>query len=426
LSAKIWQGHIHEDDRQWAIDYCAKATAEKRDHELEYRMIAADSRTVWLRDIVHVVVENNEPVTLRGIMTDITERKRIEQEIINLAKFPAEDPDPVLRIASDGTILYRNEASESLLEFWRCLQDVPVPDIVRTCIEEALNSQKPVYDEVKCCDKIFSLTFAPVGEGGYVNVYARDITERKKVEEALRDSEERFRRISECAFEGIFMHDKGRIVDANKALAVMSGYELSELIGMNGLDLVAPENRELIAKNLQSEFDKPFEVMGLRKDGSTVPLEIQSKRVSFRGQQVIVVAVRDITERKRADELIRTSEANYRAIFESANDAIFIHDIETGKILDFNPRMSDIFGYTRAEAQNFSVDDLSSGKPPYTHKDAVEWIRKAADGTPQVFEWQCRHKSGRLFWAEVSLKRARIGGQNRMLAILRDITERKA
>ncbi|MHC4721292.1 MAG: PAS domain-containing protein [Planctomycetota bacterium] len=303
----FWQGHIHEDDRQWTIDYCTKATTEKRDHELEYRMIAADGRTVWLRDIVHVVVENNEPVKLRGIMTDITERKLVEEEIVNLAKFPAESPDPVLRIASDGTILYHNEASEALMEFWRCLQDVPVPDIARTCIEEALNSGKVIHDEVRCCDKVFSLTFAPVGEAGYVNVYAHDITERK-----------------------------------------------------------------------------------------------------------------------RAEELLRTSEANYRAIFASANDAIFIHDIEKGEILDFNPKMSEIFGYTRAEAQNFTVDDLSSGKPGYTQKDALEWIRKAADGTPQVFEWQCRHKSGRLFRAEVSLKRARIGGQDRMLAIVRDITDRKA
>jgi PAS domain S-box-containing protein len=302
----FWQDHIHKDDRGWAFEFCSKATAEKRDHEFEYRMIAADGRTVWLRDIVHVVVENNEPVKLRGIMTDITDRKLIEEEIVKLAKFPAENPDPVLRISSDGKILYHNKASDSLLEFWRCLEDAPVPALAMECIEKALNSGKAICDEVTCCDKVFSLTYAPVKESGYVNVYAQDTTEHK-----------------------------------------------------------------------------------------------------------------------RTEEMVRTSEANYRAIFESANDAIFVHDIETGAILDFNPRMSEMFGYNRAEARDFNVEDLSSGEAPYTQQDAVNWIRKAADGTPQVFEWHCRHKDGRLFWAEVSLKRAEIGGQYRMLAILRDITERK-
>jgi PAS domain S-box-containing protein len=76
----FWKDHIHPDDQEWAVDYCAKATKEKRAHEFEYRMIAADGRIVWLRDIVIVTVENDKPVKLRGIMVDMTERKRAEAE----------------------------------------------------------------------------------------------------------------------------------------------------------------------------------------------------------------------------------------------------------------------------------------------------------------------------------------------------------
>jgi PAS domain S-box-containing protein len=132
----------------------------------------------------------------------------------------------------------------------------------------------------------------------------------------------------------------------------------------------------------------------------------------------------NVTVRKQAEQALRQSEANYRAIFDTANDVIFVHDIETGAILDVNEKISEIFGYTQAQARNLNVGDLSSGKPPYTQQDALGWIKAAADGTPQVVQWHCRHKSGRLFWVEVSLKRARIGGISRLLAIVRDISKR--
>jgi PAS domain S-box-containing protein len=84
----FWKDHLHPDDREWAVSFCVKATAEKKPHEFEYRMIAADGRTVWLRDIVTVVVEDDQPVKLRGLMVDITERKRTEE--LRVAKEAAE------------------------------------------------------------------------------------------------------------------------------------------------------------------------------------------------------------------------------------------------------------------------------------------------------------------------------------------------
>jgi PAS domain S-box-containing protein len=77
----FWRDHIHPDDRDWALNYCALSTAQKKDHVFEYRMVAADGRLVWLRDIVTVVVENDQPVTLRGVMVDITENKRVEADL---------------------------------------------------------------------------------------------------------------------------------------------------------------------------------------------------------------------------------------------------------------------------------------------------------------------------------------------------------
>jgi PAS domain S-box-containing protein len=119
------------------------------------------------------------------------------------------------------------------------------------------------------------------------------------------------------------------------------------------------------------------------------------------------------------------SEKRFRTIFNAVNDAIFVHNLETGAILDINSRMCEMYGYSREEARGLDVEALSQGEPPYTQQDALTWIKKAAEGEPQILEWRARRKSGNLFWAELNMRHARIGDRNRLLVVVRDITERK-
>src|ERR1019366_120703 len=121
---------------------------------------------------------------------------------------------------------------------------------------------------------------------------------------------------------------------------------------------------------------------------------------------------------------IQTADS-YRAIFDAANDAIFVHDLQTGAILDINHRMTEIYGYTIEEARQLDVEVLSAGTPPYTQQEALFWLKKTLDGEPQLFEWLAKDKAGRLFWVEVNIKRATIDGAERLIAIVRDITRRK-
>ncbi len=133
----------------------------------------------------------------------------------------------------------------------------------------------------------------------------------------------------------------------------------------------------------------------------------------------------DITERRGAEEALKLSEATYREIFNNVNDTIWIHDIDTFKFIDVNNKVTEMFGYTVRETLDMSVADVSSGVPPFTKETAVMLLKKARAGEPQLFEWHTRHKDGHLFWTEVSLKRGTIAGRDCLLAIERDITERK-
>ncbi len=129
--------------------------------------------------------------------------------------------------------------------------------------------------------------------------------------------------------------------------------------------------------------------------------------------------------RHDAEETHRVSQERFSAIFDSVNDAIIIHDADTGAILDVNRRMSDMFGFTRDEARGIVVGDISSGEPPYTHEKFVTWIKKAAAGKPRLFEWHFRHKDGQLFWGEINMRLATIGSAAMVLVVVRDITSRK-
>ncbi len=129
-------------------------------------------------------------------------------------------------------------------------------------------------------------------------------------------------------------------------------------------------------------------------------------------------------EHKRAISKLRESEENYRSIFDAVNDAIFIHDRETGHILDVNTAMTHLFQCTREEARRLSIEGISEGSSPFSQQEAMKKI-KSSSKNPQRFEWRCKDCSGRLFWSEVTLKSITIGGKERVLSVIRDISDRK-
>ena len=116
----------------------------------------------------------------------------------------------------------------------------------------------------------------------------------------------------------------------------------------------------------------------------------------------------------------------YQAIFNSANDAIFIRDSSTLESIDINQKACDLYGYTREEMLQLSLNDLAVGKPPYTQVEALQRIEKAIiTGESQNFEWLFKRKTGQLFWGEINIKPTVIGNRNCLLITVRDINQRK-
>jgi PAS domain S-box-containing protein len=175
---------------------------------------------------------------------------------------------------------------------------------------------------------------------------------------------------------------------------------------------------ELAAGNLNARSDLrgSDELARLSRAFDAMALKVAATQTRLR---------QDIAERMRAAEALRVSEASYRAIFDAAEDAIFVHDMDTGAIVDANLKACDTFGYSREEFLSLDVGELGTGERPYTHQDAIDLMARAAAGEELRIEWHGKSKDGSLRWHEVFVRRVTIGGQERILALARDITGRK-
>lgn len=123
---------------------------------------------------------------------------------------------------------------------------------------------------------------------------------------------------------------------------------------------------------------------------------------------------------------LRDSHEFFATVFDSINDALFIHESGTGRLLNVNRRMLEMYGYaSREEVLATGLGMVSADTAPYSQEDALRWMEKARTGSPQIFEWPAKHRDGHLFWAEVSIRHVQIGPDRRLIVSVRDISERK-
>ena len=261
-----------------------------------------------------------------------------------------------------------------------------------------------------------------------------DITERNLAEEALRKSELKFRRLVECMPDGVFINRGGRIVYSNHGFGVLLGYDdENALLGRPFEELIAPEALDLVKSRIRlvletGEIAPPREVTLVRRDGSPMIIESVAIGVELEGAPAIVVVVRDLTQRLRAEHAVRLSEAKFSGIVSISSDAIISID-ERQRITVFNAGAEKIFGYTPDEALGAPLDLLIPERLRQRHRHHVTDFA-TGEGTARRMGERLtsitgRRKSGEEFPAEASISNLTLGETKLLTVVLRDVTERE-
>ena len=178
----------------------------------------------------------------------------------------------------------------------------------------------------------------------------KQVSGHERAEEALQASEEKFRALSEAAFETIFLSEKGVCLGQNLTAEKMFGYTPSEVIGRPGTDWIAPESREMVMNNMLSGYERPYEAIALRKDGSTFPVEIQGKMICYQDREIRVTSLCDITNRVLDEKALRESEERYRTLMDNLPVAVYRNTPgPAGEFLMANPAFCKMFGFKNEE-----------------------------------------------------------------------------
>ncbi|MDR3479334.1 MAG: PAS domain S-box protein [Burkholderiaceae bacterium] len=267
----------------------------------------------------------------------------------------------------------------------------------------------------------------------YIIGQIEDITERHKAEKELTEQLHFVAQLINSIPNPLFFKDdQGRYLSCNKAFETYFGRTREEIIGKSVYELSPKELADRYHAADKAAFENPGVVQMYEANVQTA--DGQERNVMFYKATFdkpdgslggLVGVILDITERKQAERALSESESRFREIFNTVNDAILIHDAETGRIVDVNPRMLEMYGLTREEALTRRFNEMSAGTAPYSSVEALEKIRLARTEGPQTFDWLARKKNGDLFWVEASLRSALIGNRHRILAVVRDITKQK-
>ncbi|MBI5014356.1 MAG: PAS domain S-box protein [Deltaproteobacteria bacterium] len=412
--------------------------------EIDYANLARDAEAVLVAEtavereiacrkgtrhyLMRVLPYRTAEGTVDGIVVtfvDLTERKRAEQEVRTTALFPEENPHPILRVGRGGTLLYANRSSAGLLTEWGCAPGHCVPEIVRQTAAAALDNGSPREFETQSQDRDLSFLLVPLVDHGYVNLYGRDVTERRRAEQARKASDERFRTIFDTMCEGFALHevlcDEGgepvdyRFLEINPAFERQTGLKARDLLGRTARDVLprleaiwlerfgrvaltgVPDHFESYSGDLKRWFD------------------VHAYRTEPGGRFAVVFS--DVTARKESEEVLH----RYELLAAQSRDIILFLRFGDGHILEANAAAATAYGYTREELLNRTIQELRA--PDTQSLTATQMAQAEAEGI--LFETVHVRRDGTAFPVEVSSRGTTVGDTRMLVSVVRDISERR-
>ena len=281
--------------------------------------------------------------------------------------------------------------------------------------------------------KYFLNSLVGIVEGGYlIRAWGtqEDITELKKLHEEKLKSEDRLKRGEIVSKLGNWeLNLITKVMHASEGAAKIYGVDKTEIDYEFVKQVPLPEYREILDEALINliQNNKPYDVEFKIKSADTGQIkDIHSTAIYDKQKNTLFGVIQDITDRVEMTKALEQSENNYKTIFNASNDAIFIDDAATGKMIDINDAVVKMYGYaSKEEILAGNIGQLSANIDEYNEMQAQRLIAKCISEGPQSFEWLAKRKDGSTFWIEMHLKKTIVNGKEIILAVGRNIDERK-
>ncbi|MES0363865.1 MAG: PAS domain S-box protein, partial [Desulfobacteria bacterium] len=253
-----------------------------------------------------------------------------------------------------------------------------------------------------------------------------NITDRKRAEDALRASEEKYSTLVENSLTGIYIDQDGKILFANKRFSEIYGYSEDEVPGIETWTLVHPEDRDLTdeirAKRIKGEqVPSIYEARGLTKNGKTIWIMRRNTRIEYKGRPAILGNIADTTDRKQTEEALRESESKFRYLYDLSPQPIALTEVSTGRLIDVNDEFCKLTKYTREEVIGQTAAPLF-----YPQEDRDRFIRELQkSGEIHGLEMEFRANDGSIIIALMFSRLVRIADETLILTVFVDVTDRK-
>jgi PAS domain S-box-containing protein len=440
---------IHPDDLQRVQTVFQLALSSKVSKTLEYRILTKQGETKWVSHAFSQILENGKPTQIVSNLTDITERKKAEEAIIQSEthyRLLADNiRDVIWEMDLEGHFTYVSPSAIHLSGYTpdeaikQSIVEVLTPESARIVLEDLQRFRETgtfpsKYYELEeyCKDGStvwigvnFSVLRKRDGEPKSFLGVSRNITERKKDEENLRLSEERFRRQFEEAWDPIFVADAqtGIVVDCNRAACELVGRERTDIVGVHQRVLHPSEDGEgQFSGTLQRHISQK-EGKVITKSGEIKNVQINANSFTLGNKTLIRASFRDITEYKKTQQSLLESEEKFRNLAEESPNMIFIN--LKGRVVYVNKKCEETLGYSKENFYSADFNFLSLISPDYVEALKSNFAGHMRGEEVSPYEYVLITREGERINAIITTKLMKYENERALLGIITDITERK-
>jgi PAS domain S-box-containing protein len=424
---------VHPEDREEDLARFRRMTrGETAEYAVEERYVCKNREVIWV-SVNAALIRNasGQPWGAVATIQDITKRKRTEKELAWLASFPNLNPTPIVEtaVASEPTFI-SPAARERFPDLVKLGQRHPIlADLVSVDRDIRKSGGQPISSEVWVDDVLYQRLIYAVPGSDLLRIYATDISERRRAEEALKRSEERFRSLVQYASDIIMILDaEGIILYESPSVVRVLGFRPDERFGTDAFAYIHPDDLETVRSRFTELRDGPdlrLPVEYRMRDSSGVWRHFEAIATNLLDDPVIrgiVVNTRDISERRQVEEALKESEELHRTVVEQAAENIFVVDLESKRILEANAALQRSLDYTLEELKGMRLYDVVAHD-----QESIDKITEhiVAENHYLVGERKYRRKDGSLIDVEVNASVILHGDSRAMCIVAHDVTESK-